>query len=144
MLWIVAANTNNCRIYHYQKHLKKLTLIKELDQPENRLKNRDMTTERPGHYNKSRDGVRGSYEPTTDAKENAIDHFAKVIAKTLNSAKQDRIYEKLILISDAHMIGLLKQCLDKNVHSILTQTIIKDLQAFSEKELLDYLTEHVD
>jgi protein required for attachment to host cells len=131
-------------VYHFQSYLKKLTLIKEIDQPENRLKNRDLTSDRPGHYNKSRDGTRGAYEPPLDAKEVAISNFARGIAQLLNSANQDRLYEKLILITDAHMLGLLKQHLKKSVIDLISQTVNKDLQAFSERDLLDYLIQYID
>lgn len=144
MLWVITMNTNNCRVYHYQKHLKKLTLLKELDHPENRLKNHELLSDRPGHYNKSKEGSRGSYEPTSDAKENVISHFSRDIAKLLHSAKQDKLYEKLILITHPHMLGLLNQHLDKSIQPLITQTINKDLQTFSEQELLTYLIEHID
>lgn len=143
MLWVVTANTNNCRVYHYQKHLNKLTLIKELNHPENRLKNREITSDRPGHYNKSTLGTRGAYEPPSDPKENQINLFSRDIAKLLNTAKQDKLYEQLILITDSHMLGLLNQHLHKSVSANITQTINRDLQAFSDKELVGYLAEHL-
>lgn len=143
MLWVVTVNTNNCRIYHYQKHQNKLTLIKELSQPENRLMNRDIVSDRSGHYNKSMKSSRGTYEPPSDPKQNAIGHFSRDIAKLLNTAKQDKLYEQLILITAPHMLGLLNEQLDKNVQAHISQTIQKDLQSFTEQELLAYLMQYL-
>lgn len=145
MLWVVSANTNHCKIYHYQKHQNKLTLLKELDEPLNRLKNREIISDRPGHYNKSiGDGSRGSYEPKYEPKDTAIMTFSRKIAKLLNTAKQDKLFDKVIVITDSHMLGLLKQSLDKNVHETIHQTILKDLHSLSEQELAKYLEEHLD
>ena len=144
MLWVVSVNSNNCKIYHYQKHQNKLTLLKEIDEPVNRLKNREIISDRPGRYNKSVDGTRGSYEPKYEPKDTTIFSFSRKIAKLLNSAKQDRLFDKIIFILDSHMLGLLKQNLDKNVYDTVHQTILRDLQSFSEKELADYLKEHLD
>ena len=143
MLLVVTANATNCRVYHYQKHLNKLTLIKEIEHPKSRLKNRDIASDRPGRYNKSASGKRGAYEPPSDPKDNEIALFSRDIAKLLNTAKQDKLYEELILITDSRMLGLLNQQLHKNVSGNIKQTIQRDLQTFSDKELADYLTEHL-
>lgn len=143
MLWVVTLNTSNCRIYHYQKHLNKLTLIKELNHPESRLKNRDITSDRPGHYHKSLKTSRGAYEPASDPKANEVDIFSRDIAKVLNCAKKDNLYRELILITAPHMHGVLNQHLNKNVQTNITETIHKDLQTLSEKALSDYLAEYL-
>ena len=49
MKWIMLANSNDCRIYEYDKHDKHLALLEEISHPEHRLKGSDYwTSDGPG------------------------------------------------------------------------------------------------
>ena len=81
MIWVVATNSVVCRIFQYDKHPEKLTIIKKSDPPENRLKKEAfLTSDKPGHY-KSSTSNRGAYAPRTDPKAVEIDNFARHTAQ---------------------------------------------------------------
>ena len=140
MIWVVNTNSNMCHIYTYQKSPAELTLLKELNHPENRLKKSDfLTSDKPGHYQSDPSHAGGSYSQRTDPKEVAVDDFAREIARELNHGRTTHAYENLILITPPHMHGLLLQHLDKHVKELVTHTIQKDLQHLTDKELLTIL-----
>lgn len=139
MIWVISANTVACRIYHYDKHPPKLLLIKEIDHPENRLKKEEfLTSDKPGHY-KSSSSTRGSYSQKTDPKEVEIDNFARQIAHELDQGRKKNAYNKLIIVTAPRMEGLIFQHIDKHVKNMVSNNLQKDLQNFSDHEILNYL-----
>lgn len=142
MTWVVNTSTNTCHIYDYQKKSKKLTLLKEVKHPELQGKTGDfLTSDRPGHFH-SGHAAHGTYSPHTDPKAAAIDHFSRDIAAALNEGRKNNAYENLILITTAHMQGLLFQHMDKHVKERIINMIQKDLIHLKDHELLDYLVTH--
>lgn len=139
MIWVINTNTNQCRIYNYDKTPAKLTLIKEIIHPENRMKKSEyLTSDKPGRYRAS-NSAQGTYSQDTDPKDVAIDNFAREIAKELNHGRTSKTFEKLILITPPHMEGLLQHHLDKHVKNLVVHNIQKDLLHLSDHELLEYL-----
>ena len=141
MIWIVTTNTNDCRIYQYDEKQKQLTLMEEINHPQNREKaSIHLTTDKPGHYQAG--SVHGAYAPHSDPKAVQIDDFARLIANTLNEARNKNAYSKLMIITPAHMSGLIAQHLDKHVAELITNTTHKDVMHLSEKELVEFLCHH--
>jgi protein required for attachment to host cells len=137
MIWVVNSNSNVCRIYEYNKHHAKLDLLKEIQHPENKLRNIDLTNDGPGKY-KSDAGAHGSF-PAPNVKENHIDNFMRDVARELNAERAKNSYEKLILISPSHTNGLLMQHMDKHVKELIISNIHKDLLHMSTHDLLAVL-----
>ena len=92
MKWIMLANSNDCRIYEYDKNDKHLALVEEISHPENRLKGTDYwTSDAPGHY-RSQGTHHGSYtEP--NPREQSIDDFANEIARRLEKGRNQHAFE---------------------------------------------------
>lgn len=142
MIWVINTNTNICHIYHYQKKPAHLSLFKQLDHPENKLKASDyLTSDKPGHY-QTNGSARGAFSPHTEAKEVEIDNFAREIAHELEKGRNEHQYTELILIASPHMSGLVLQHLNSQVKGLIINHIQKDFQNISDQELLRYLTAH--
>jgi len=138
MILVVNTNSNDCKIYHYDKHPARLTLIREINHPDNKLRNIDLTADKEGHY-KANQSARGAYSPHTNAKEVEINNFSREIADDLNQRRNANGFEKLILIASPHMYGLISHHLNKHVMNLITNHIQKDLMYMKEHELLDFL-----
>ncbi|MDP3559104.1 MAG: host attachment protein [Legionellaceae bacterium] len=139
--WVLATNTNMCRLYCYSKRLDQLTLLKEIQHPENKLRDSELTSDKPGHYQTS-GTARGAYSQRTDPKEIKIEDFSREIAKELNCGRSANTYEHLIVSAAPHMNGLLFQHLNKHVKNLVTHNIKKDVMHFNERELLVFLHQH--
>jgi protein required for attachment to host cells len=134
---IVVANSNCCRIFDYQRS-GNLTLIKEISVPENKLKNSQLSSDRPGRYH-SNTTSRGAYVPSCDMKEVHIDNFARKVANELEHERACHDFKQLIVIMPSHMDGLLHQHLNKNVKALIVRTIKKNIASFSGRDLLTYI-----
>jgi len=138
MIWLIAANTNSCRIFLYDKKSKKLTLIKELNHAESKLKGTDLTSDGPGHYQTS-NSARGAYSPREEAQENEIKFFSRQIAKELDVGRKSNSFDKLILAVPPHMNGLIQQHMDSHLKDCITNNIKKDFTHLKEKDILESL-----
>lgn len=139
--WVVNTDSNTCRIYRYSKNPTQITLIKEIKHPENKLKDIDLTSDKPGHY-KSSNAAHGAYSQPSDPKEIKIDAFSREIAKELDHGRTTHAYKNLIVIAPPHMNGLLFQHINKNVKDLVTHNLEKNLLHFADHELLDFLEMH--
>lgn len=138
LTWVVNTNSNICRIYHYGKNLDQFTLFKTINHPENRLRDIDLTSDKPGRY-RAGDSAHGAYSQPSDPKEIKIDDFSREIAKELDHGRKANAYEKLIIISPPHMKGILSKHLNKHVKDLITHNIEKDIVKITDHELIDFL-----
>jgi len=141
MIWVITINSNICRIYSC-KNRHQLTLINEINHPENRLRDIELTSDKPGRYSAGISKRGGAYSQETDPKEIKINEFIRQIAKELDLARKRNDYTHLILISDDHTGGLLFQYINKNVKAMVKNNIHKDLLHLSKRELEDFLKIH--
>lgn len=136
--WVVIFDTNLCRIYNH--HNDQLTLVKEIEHAENKLRDIDITTDKPGRYH-VRGYAHGTYSQETDPKEIQIENFSRELSKLLDHARTTHAYEKLILVASPHVHGLLLKHLNKEVKNLISHNIEKDLVHLTERDLLIHLNE---
>lgn len=139
--WVVTTDSNTCRIYEYKRKPAQLTLLHELQHPENKLKDIELTSDRPGHYKSSRD-AHGAYSQQTDPKEIKIDNFSREISKALDQGRNSHAYQNLIIIASPHMKGLLFQHINKHVKDLVSHSIDKELTHLPQHDLLEFLRVH--
>ena len=140
--WILTANTNTYRIYKSTTKPYHIKLIKELQHPESKLKDIELTSDRSGRYN-TETTTQGIYTQRSDPKEIEIDVFARTIADELNKGRINHDYDRLIVIAPPHMNGLLFQHINKYVNDLVTHNIKNDVIHLTEQELSDFLQKHL-
>ena len=140
--WILTTDSNTCRLYNYSEKPELLTLVKEIKHPENKLRDTDLTSDKPGHY-KASGGAHGAFSQQSDPKEIKIEDFSREISKALDHGRNTHAYEKLIVIAPPHMNGLLLQHMNKHVRDLITHNIKKDMPHLTNRELLDFLHQHI-
>jgi len=139
--WALILNSGICRIYKLSKKPYQLTLLKEIVHPESRLRDIELTSDKPGHY-KAGDGAHGAFSQQSDPKEIQIDDFSRQIAEALDHGRTIQSYNKLIVVAPPHMDGLLFQHMNKHVKDLITHNIKNDVLHLTEHELSDFLQQH--
>lgn len=143
MTWLVTANTNTCRIYHFERKGFVLTLLKEFEHPEIKEKRSEhLTTDKPGKY-QSNGSKHGAYEAKSDPREVEIDRFTREITDALNQARNANAFESLIVVAAPAMLGRLSKHLDKHVTKLITKEIQKDIIGLSHHELTQYIENEI-
>ena len=113
MIRVIVTDSNTCCIYDYQKKSSTLTLHKQLQHLENKLKTTELVSDSQGRF-KTDGNAHGAYSQPTDPKEVKIDQFAREISKELDAERNNHEYESLVLIAAPHVHGLINSHLNNN------------------------------
>lgn len=92
--WALILNSNDCRIYKLSTKPYQLTLLKEILHPESKLRDIDLTSDKPGRY-KAGDSAHGAYTQHSDPKEIQIEDFSRQVANELNKGRNIEAGDKL-------------------------------------------------
>jgi len=136
--WIMVANASHAKLFTNKGPNKGLELIKELEHPESREKAAELVSDRIGNYAGS-----GSYAQPTAPKEHEAERFAQEIAHELEQGRVSNAYEKLVVVTSSHFMGLLNGRISQQVKSKITSSINKDYTSLPVKELSGHLEGHV-
>lgn len=139
IIWVVLVDSALCRIFEYIKKNDQLIIIKELYHPENKLRDIDLTSDKPGRY-KSSGSTQGTYVQQTDPKEIKIDNFLREVANELEHSRNIHAYNNLIIIAADRINGLFLKHINKHIKKLISKNIEKDLLHQSKQELLHILS----
>lgn len=132
--WIMVANASHAKLFKNDGPKKGLQLIKELIHPESREKAAELVSDRVGNYAGS-----GSYAQPTPPKEVEAERFALEIAQELEHGRVNNAYEKLVLVTSSHFMGLLNGRMSQQVRNKISESINKDYTSLPLKELSGHL-----
>lgn len=107
--------------------------------PEHRLKEGDLTSDKPGRSFDSRGGGRHAMEQPTSKKERAAIAFAKRIATELDTRRRDGELERLVLIAAPRFLGQLRSALSAETAALVALAIDKDLSQASPADIAQQL-----
>lgn len=136
--WIMVANASHAKLFSNHGPNKGLQLVKELIHPESREKASELVSDRVGNFAGS-----GSYAQATPPKEHEAERFALEIAHELEQGRVSNAYEKLILVTSSHFMGLLNGRLSTQVRNKVSESINKDYTSLPVKELAGHLESFV-
>lgn len=141
MIWVINLNSSLGHIYSYEPKEHKLVLLKSLTNPSAHLKNSDLLTDRPGHY-QTMHSAKGAYEAPSDPLEIELDRFTKNLADVLKKGLVDHRYKQLIICAPPHVGGSLLSNFDKQVEHTMLVNIKKNFVGSDPSQLVDYLKEN--
>ena len=131
--WIVAADRAGAHIYSTGPD--GLALVQTMKHEEGRLKDVEMGTDEPGRtYDRSHMGRHALENPLPFHEQSAL-AFAQTLADTLRAARVEGRCSSLVLAAEPRFLGMLRRALDGQTEKLVSQTIHKDLQHLSERNL---------
>ncbi|MBX9705572.1 MAG: host attachment protein [Gammaproteobacteria bacterium] len=130
--WLVIANSVQANFYQLTHEDYKL--LTTLEHEAGRLKTHDLVSDRTGHY-RAGNTVRGAYGSTTDPHEEEHIVFAREVARYLETQRQEKSYNHIILCAASHFLGLLNKEMSKGVEEMIIEVIEKDYIPLPPKEL---------
>ena len=138
--WIVSADSCAAHIYSIPaaKYKEPMTLIKELQHPEGRMKGQELASDGPGHY-RARDKAAGKFADPTDPKTAELDKFVKEIADAIEHGRSINAFEKIIIVAAPHFYGLIAMHLSDHSKKLIQHISHKDRMHNTAKELHDFI-----
>lgn len=145
--WVAVVNRCEARFFEINekkaiangRNHDRLKIVKKLENPKGRLRNRDINADRPG-FSRARFAFTGTHrvksqEPT----ERVAEMFAKNISEELERAYNDHLFQNLILVGEPHFLGLVRAALSKNTLNSISNTLRKDLVNVPDHDLPNFI-----
>lgn len=134
--WVVVANRGFAEIFSTQGIGRPWEMVWSCEQPEARLKNADLETDRPGRTFDSNSRSAGRHAVSgADHTDELIQQFAKKVSDYIEHKGKERSYGHLILVAEPKFLGELRKDLGKNAEEKLVGSLDKDLVALPAAEL---------
>jgi len=128
LTWIAVVGGRKAYIFELGSK-KNLSLVKEI------IADLDEVHEKPGRTHDSMGSGRHAIEPHTDRREVEKKDFAAKILENLSQDSKQNQFERLILISDPKMLGLINNNLDKNLIAKVQKSFSKNLAEMEISEI---------
>lgn len=140
---IVVAHQAGARLFEHLGTGKGLELIRTIEHPEGRERDRNIDSDRPGRSfrKNSGDPRRSAMSRSESPHERAIADFARTLAQALYDARVNHQCGRLILVAPPRFLGLLRASLDGPTSQLVIGSIDKDLASSEEAEILEHLDE---
>ena len=137
--WILTASRSSASLFETDWPGKLMRRIQDISNPQGRLQNKDIDTDKPGRVYDSFGERRHSTSPKQEPTEHISQQFAQNLAELLNKGRLSHAYDKLIIMAGPKFLGILRAALDKNTAALVVQTVNKELLDVKEKDLAEYL-----
>jgi protein required for attachment to host cells len=141
--WVLVANGSQARLYDMDGAKKSITLIKEFNHPESRMKTEQLSSDRSGRYMNSSTQGSGAFNEPTDPKSYEMERFALELTKSLDEGRAANKFGKVVLVASPHFLGLLKQNMSDQLGKAISHTIQKDYTAVTDRDMLEQLKAHI-
>jgi len=141
--WIAVVNRCEARLFETNEKNgvgdKKLKLVKRLENPKGRLRKHQINADRPGSFSAKfaypGSGIENSQDPT----KHIAMVFAKSISEELDRAANERLFDKLILVSEPNFLGKIRAVLSKKTANAVSNTLHKDLIHIPDHDLPQFI-----
>lgn len=124
--WIVTADSARARIFTVERPRGPLIELKDLVNPKDRLRERDLVSDRPGRE-RDRGGPGRSAMEHTDVKKHNAQTFAREVAEALTRSHGEGEFRRLYLAAAPDFLGQLRDQLHGKVADSIVQTLNKDI-----------------
>jgi protein required for attachment to host cells len=141
-IWIVVADNTQARFFTAKTRSAALDEIDTLTNSENRLHDRDITSDLPGKI-KSTGGGGHAFEQPTDPKKHEADNFARLVAAFLEKAHNDEHFDELVIVAEPSFLGLLRSHLNEQVKKLVTFELDKNITTLDVADIRSHLPEYL-
>lgn len=134
-IWILSANSARATIFTAESAQTPLVELETFDNPDSRVKQADLASDRAGRSFDSHGEGRHAMEAPLDPKQQVQIGFAKRIADRLEQARVEHAFERLVLVAAPAFLGLLRPNFGPTLQSLVSLEVDKDYTALRPEEL---------
>jgi protein required for attachment to host cells len=160
--WVLAADSERARIFELSDSDNTLQEIQDMVNPEGRMQEREVVTDREGRYGQGSTGAAGgtpgsspgnpgpgghghqshTAEPQQTPREHDIEMFTKQVVRYIDQARTENRFDKLRVIAAPRMLGLIRQNLSKEAQKMVEEEIPKNITGLEDHQLKEFLKNH--
>jgi len=149
-LRILVADQSDARIYELAARGAPLNFVRELQNQQAHLHERDLVSDRPGRRYANAPGAkrRGAvvHHATggeRTAHKHLAEHFARELGEELEKERAAGAYDRLVIMAAPAFLGLLRSKISKAVHACVVAEVHHDLVHQSEAVVREHLPKEV-
>ena len=142
-IFVIAADSTSARIFYSSSSKGPLEEKAVLVHPENRLKKKNMASDRQGYSYSSHGHGRKVLANHVDPRENEINQFVKEINEYLKNSEAKKEFDQLIIIAAPKLLGILKKNLNNNIKKHITYELKKNITKLSAAEIRNFLPKYL-
>ena len=135
LTWVVVADASRARFLHFKGHVSGLEEIHDMVNPEGRLRNQDLVTDKHGTTSDRKGVGTPQMGDNAEAAHQVEKAFAQEVAKALGKMSREAGVKALHIAAPPRFLGDLRKSLDKNTNSLVKNEINKDISAMSLDEI---------
>ncbi len=126
-IWVVVAESSRAKLYSAENRKAPLVEIGDFVHPESRLHDGDLVADQSGSDGGSVGQGRHVLDNKTNPRDTEKTEFAKTLAHRLEAARNEKTFNRLVLIAPPSFLGLLRDNLSDEVMELVTAQIDKNL-----------------
>ncbi|ALQ51550.1 host attachment protein [Nitrosomonas ureae] len=142
-IWVLVANSGNATLFTADSPTTSLTELMNFDNPSARIKQMELSSDRPGRSFDSHGEGRHAMAVEVEPKEQEQIRFAKLIVDRLEHGRLENAFERLVVVAAPTFLGLLRAHFNAPLSSLLSLEIDKDYTALRPEELRTRLPERL-
>lgn len=146
-IWVVAADSSRARIFVADKPAGALNEIETLSNPEGRLHEGDLVSDRGGRDSNGRggngSGAAHSYSTGNEAKHEVANRFAAEVCRHLEKGRNSHAFAKLYVMAAPHFLGLLRKHQSDALRDLISDEIASDLTTQTADRIRAQLPEYL-
>lgn len=124
--WVIVADAGRARIFKTKRHKDSLVEIKTLLNPQGRLSDAELVSDRQGRSFDSMGQGRHAMEPKTTVKKQQLIEFTRTLAAELERARADGEFKHLVLVAAPACLGELRKHLGSETAKQVSLELAKD------------------
>lgn len=137
--WVVVCNKEKARIFEVEK-FGNLREIHTMVHPQSAMKAEMLTRDGLGRASEGFGmGGHSTMGPATPLKLKEAMHFAKEVAKYLESQKNGMRFTRMFIMAEPSFLGILRDELNRNVVKCVEGEIAKDLTKLDAKAIWEHM-----
>lgn len=134
--WVVVASSAHARIFRLEG--LKLVEVETLIQPDARMAEKDLVSDKKGNVGDYYTGHSSSYSPPHTAKDMAHINFAKKVASHLDQARMSGALSKLYIAAGPAFLGFLRSEMNSQTQHLIAAEIDKDITHLKPEEIKNH------
>ncbi len=143
ILWVVVADGEHARILKPGKRPGRYRTEQQIDSVAAHKRASQLGSDQPGRAFESASALRHAVELRTDPHEMAKHRFLAEVARVINEAAAQSVFDRLVLVAPIHALHDLRQALSPASAEQLVGMLQKDLVKTPDPEIGEHLTRDV-
>jgi protein required for attachment to host cells len=137
--WVVVASAARARFFEANGRREPLHELKDLVNPEDRLRSQALKTDKPGRAFDHLGGQRHSMGTAVDPKEQVAIRFAKQVADQLDVDHYSKRFNALCVVAPPHFLGLLRGHMGNGLTRTVKGEVANDLTQQTAQSVQDHV-----